>query len=147
MSDCSSRGNLHPVIPPLVRRSFSSLLLLIFNLNYAYAIPPLVQEVWGYESYFSYSTHDFSNRSNPRLSFPSSSISIKKQLFCQEEQEIVGHTSVLSTPPDHCVDAVDERIKVALDNHSFLIPAPAHSVYFSHKSPQLLWVLSAPHKL
>ena len=29
----------------------------------------------------------------------SSSISIKKQLFCQEEQEIVGHTSVLSTPP------------------------------------------------
>lgn len=47
-------------------------------------------------------------------------------------------------PPDHRVDAVDERVEIALDNHSFLISAPAHSVYFSHKSLQLLWVLSAP---
>lgn len=47
-------------------------------------------------------------------------------------------------PPDHRVDAVDERVEIALDNHPFLIPAPAHSVYFSHKSLQLLWVLSAP---
>lgn len=136
MSDCNSRGNLHLVIPPPYGRGVSP------------------------------------------VSCCSSSISIKKQLFCQEEQEIVGHTSVLSTPPlihssrilvhlvlhtqspllqltsyhtpppDHRVDAVDERVEIALDNHSPLIPAPAHSVYFSHKSLQLLWVLSAPpHKL
>lgn len=55
---------------------------------------------------------DCSNRADPCLVVPppvqrgassasccSYSISIKKQLFCQEEQEIVGHISVLSTPP------------------------------------------------